>query len=252
MKKSIKILVVLTTILSACNKSDFQLPISSNFPKGKGLSNGTMAKPQRILIDGSHDGGVWWFPQSIQTCFSPTNEHQGKKLVEYLVSQGFFVDELPRGEKITSDLLNQYSKVIRAGAFGNYSQEEMAAYESFLNRNTSLLLLSDHLTNTTNDNLSSQLGLQFEGAYGGTITSFTTHPVTDGVTSYPFNVGSVVRNFDPSKIKIVGSIQVNGSMAGAMGTVDHPNSKIFFIGDTNGIETIPQPFTVNLINWLFR
>jgi hypothetical protein len=38
-----------------------------------------------------------------------------------------------------------------------------------------------------------------------------------------------------------------------MGTVTNfPNTKIFFIGDINGMESVPQPLTQNLVNWLFK
>ena len=57
----------------------------------------------RILIDASHDGGVWWFPQSGN--FSENQPHQGRLLADYLRSHGFGVDEIPRGTVLTSDQL---------------------------------------------------------------------------------------------------------------------------------------------------
>jgi len=32
----------------------------------------------------------------------------------------------------------------------------------------------------------------------------------------------------------------------------YSNSRIFFLGEINGLETIPQPFTQNLFTWLFQ
>jgi hypothetical protein len=36
-----------------------------------------------------------------------------------------------------------------------------------------------------------------------------------------------------------------------MGKLTNYPGKIFFLGETNGLESIPQPFTQNLVNWLF-
>jgi hypothetical protein len=82
------------------------------------------------------------------------------------------------------------------------------------------------------------------------IRSFQPHAITSGVTSLNYIAGSVIRNCDPSKITVLGSQTTSG--AAAMGIVKHPSSKIFFIGDVNGIEQVPQPFIANLKNWLFQ
>ena len=254
MKQTMCILLTAAILLAACTKPVDELSAFTS-QSSPGSTSGTPANPGKILIDASRDGGVWWFPQSSATGFSATTDHQGKILADYIKTLGFEVDELPRGVVITIDLLSKYSKIIRAGAFGYYTQAEIAAYTSFLGGSTSLLLLQDHLGNSSNDNLSAQLGLDFTGAIGGTITSFTNHSITAGVNSFPFMVGSVIHNPDPSKIIVLGKIATSpagDSFATAMGILKHPTSKIFFIGDLNGIETIPQPFTSNLINWLFK
>ena len=249
MKHSAIILSALTVLLLSCTKEPSSLsntnPATSNFPKP--ATN--LPASKSILVDASKDGGGWWFPQSPATGFSATNPHQGTALADYFRSLGYQVDELPRGAIITSELLDKYSKVIRPSAFFSYSTEEIKAYTSFLNRSSSLLLISDHLTNTVNDQLSASLGLAFEGAYWGPITSFQPHAITSGVTSLNYIAGSVIRSWDPSKITVLG-YQTTG--AAAMGIVNHPSSKIFFIGDVNGIEQVPQPFISNLSNWLFQ
>ncbi len=208
-----------------------------------------------VLVDASKDGGVWWYPQGSGT-FSASAYHQGKALADYLRTQGYKVHEVPRNVIITSELLNKYTYVIRAGGFGHYTAGEIDAYESFLAKPSSLLLLQDHLSNFPNDLLSVQLGAKFEGSMGGTITSFSPHEVTNGVNSFPFMTGSVIRNYDPAKVSILGSLSFTSGgeiiTAGVMGILHHPTSRIFFIGDINGIETIPQPFTANLFRWLLR
>jgi len=255
MKPAATILSALTVLLLSCAKQPLPLsnpdPFISSFIKP--VSNQPPSKS--ILVDASKDGGVWWFPQSSATGFSPTLPHQGMALAEYFRSQGYQVDELPRGEIITSQLLDKYTKVIRASAFFSYSTEEIKAYTSFLNRSSSLLLVTDHLQNTTNDQLSASLGLAFEGVYWGPITSIQSHAITSGVASVAFNAGSVLRSWDPSKITPLGYLPQPGnetSGAAAMGIVNHPSSRIFFIGDLNGIEQVPQPFISNLNDWLFQ
>jgi len=52
----------------------------------------TTADKPLILVDASHDGGVWWAGSS---GFDPTEPHQGKELADYIRSQDFQVDELP-------------------------------------------------------------------------------------------------------------------------------------------------------------
>ena len=199
-----------------------------------------------ILVDASKDGGVWWSPQS-QTGVDPNNHHQGKALADYLRNLGYRVDELAPRTIITSALLDRYACVIRANAFFNYTTSELDAYTNFLSRNTVLLLLSDHLQNTVNDRLSQQLGLNFEGSYWGPVTSFEAHAITNNTSSFAFLAGSVIKTWDANRIKVLGTLN-NGY--GTMGIVNSPNARIFFIGDTNGIEQVPQPFTKNLVKWL--
>lgn len=266
MKYSILIFATLTTFLLSCRKTEVINPSNSSVVTIKStgstdtstyvLTDTSYKSSATILIDASKDGGVWWYPQSAATGFVATNNHQGKKLADYFRSLGFKVDEIGRGTIITNDLLRNYNNIIRAGGFGNYTPDEIAAYETFLSRSSSLLLLQDHLTNFPNDQLSASLGAVFTGVQAGTVTSFESHPITTGVSSFPFMMGSVIRNPDPTKMTILGSIvtTIGGetSNTGVMGVLHHPTSRIFFIGDTNGIETIPQPFTLNLIKWLFR
>jgi hypothetical protein len=201
----------------------------------------------RILVDASHDGGVWWFPQA-QT-FSASEEHQGKRLADYLRSLGFHVDELGRGEPVTDELLGSYVNVIRAGDWGDYSAEELDAYDRFLERETALILLSDHRNTDPEDQLAEMLGVTFGGAVEGEITEVAPHPITDGVVGVPYMVGAEVTAFDPTRVDILGWI---GNRVPVMGIVQYGNAKIFFFGDTNTLETVPQPFVDNLMNWAFR
>ena len=257
MKYSIIILSSFLLILASCEKetippASFTNSGTANNPS----SNDNNTSSKAILVDASKDGGVWWFPQSSLTGFSSVNPHQGKALADYLRSLGFEVDELPRGVIITDELLSKYSKVIRATAYFSYTSEEVAAYQTFLKRSSSLFLISDHLQNSPNDQLSISLDLAFEGSFYGPVTTFQQHPITNGVSSQGFNAGSVLKTWDQSKVTPLGLLNFQSGTefitAVAMGIRNHPNSKIFFIGDLNGVEEVPQPFTQNVVEWLFK
>ena len=266
MKYSILILLVSASVLLSCHKTELPAVGSG---KTNGMATGTspgtpggsgqngLPASNSILVDASKDGGGWWYPQGPNAGgYTAEAQHQGKVLVDYLKSLGFLVDELPRGAVITTELLSKYSKVIRATAFYNYSLDELAAYETFLSKSSSLLLISDHMQNTVNDRLSERLGLMFEGSQWGPITIFQAHPITNGVSSLNFIAGSAISSWDASKITVLGfhglpsGNEVTGN--GVMGIVNNPTSKIFFIGDINGIEQVPQPFTSNVVKWLFQ
>jgi hypothetical protein len=226
--------------ICSCDKRDIPFfGITSNSPDSL------------ILVDASRDGGVWWYPQA--GVYSESRPHQGLLLADYLRKLGYTVNELPRGAVITWAELKKYKKIIRANSFGNYTASEIAAYDSFLTRPSSLLLLSDHKQNTTNDNLSAHLGLNFSGSYNGTITPVSAHAINAGVTGLPFIAGSVILQPDPVKMLILGNVVSTSGSPGyaAMGIMFYPGAKIFFIGDTNGIESVPQPFISNLVKWLF-
>jgi len=267
MKAFISIAVVSIILsVSSCQKSvDF----------GDELSEREQAHPVKlpaeksILVDASKDGGGWWFPQSPDIGFSAQAEHQGQYLADYLRSLGFQVDELPRGAIITKQLLEKYSRIIRAAPFFPYSDDEIEAYKDFLERPGAIFLLQDHHSYTTNDKLSEFLGLSFRGAVNGMVTNFASHDITAGIDNLAFIAGSVVTNaFSNPNIVVLGSLDRNSytvlnnsdpfdgptdANPAVMGLVTNfPKTRIFFLGDINGIEMLPQPLTQNLVNWLFK
>ena len=215
------------------------------------------SQSKRILVDASRDGGVWWYPQYEATGFSAAQPHQGKVLADYFRSLGYQVDELGRGTQITWELLSQYNKVIRAGGAGSYTSSEIAAYDSLLARHSALLLMQDHHKNFPNDALAQRLNLPFSGAVTGTINRFATHAITTGVTSHPYIAGSVIQNPDKNIITVLGTIGTSAAAqestgSAVMGILHHPTSRVFFIGDVNRLQQVPQPLTDNMIKWLFQ
>jgi hypothetical protein len=237
------------TIFSSCEKS-FEATDTTAIENAIIMSDGD--PDSLVLVDASRDGGVWWFPQGGN--FSASAPHQGKALADYLRSKSFSVDELPRGAVITWNVLRKYKKIIRAGGFGNYTTGEIASYDSALLYSASILLLSDHLTNFPNDKLSQHLGLNFSGAHTGMLTPSSNHSITAGVNSLPYIAGSIIINPDPARMTILGHVEKTTTQPGyaAMGILHHPKARVFFIGDANAIEQLPQPFTNNLVQWLFE
>ena len=204
----------------------------------------------RILIDASHDGGVWWYPQA--GTYDHNQAHQGSLLAAYLRSRGFVVDEIPSYIPVTDSLLSIYSNVIRAGNYGSYSTAELNAYDKLISRGGSLFLISEFLQPGSQDQLASHLGLNFGGTKYAQLDSFAVHPAVTGATSFYYNAGSYVLNQHTNPdIEVLGWLDHDPNLP-AMGILHHPKARIFFIGDFNGIEGMPQPVVSTIVKWLFR
>ncbi len=216
------------------------------------------------LVDASRDGGVWWFPQFPD--FDPNSPHQGKALAEYLRGQAMRVTELPRPFTIDSSLLAPYPLVIRAGSFGTYSTSELAAYQRYVSPGGRLILLSEFHRPEESDMLALAFGLVFRGVSSGenVINRYTAHPISKGLSEIPYRVGSGLFGAPPSAT-ILGYlsestfIDLNGnrvqdpgepSCAPVMGVMRFGKGEIFFMGDTNTIETVPQPLVDNLLRFI--
>ena len=231
--------------------------------------NSNVDREMSILVDASHDGGGWWFPQSHQTGFSAEQDHQGKPLADYLRDLGYTVTELGRGETITSPLLCQYNKVIRAGKYRTYTASELQAYEEFVNRGATLILISEYLRQYSRDKLAEQLGLNFIGSAKGMVEDFGQHAITENIQPFFYNAGSVILDAQNNDdIEVLGWLPKNTTVdyhngritdattksegIAVMGILHHPQSKIFFIGDINCLEAMPQPLVSNLFQWAFE
>jgi len=201
----------------------------------------------RILVDASHDGGVWWFPQA--ETFYPDSARQGKELADYLRSLGYDVTEVPRGWQVTDSLLSSFTMVIRAGEWGSYQDSELDAYANFVSREATLVLLSDHRGTDPRDELAEMLGIHFRGVVDGSIAQLAEHPLTERVEDLPWGVGAYVDWWDPDHVEMLGWLDGGQPV---MGLIESHPAKIMFIGDTNGLEWLPQPFLDNLVKWGFE
>jgi hypothetical protein len=108
--------------------------------------------------------------------------------------------------------------------------------------------------------------LHFKGIAYGVVNKFKSHAITENLTSLDYIAGSVLTDYaDNKKIEILGwlreqdygDINMNGvkdadepSAPAVMGILKYPKCSIFFVGDMNGLEVMPQPFVDNLKRWM--
>jgi len=219
-----------------------------------------------ILIDSSRDGGVWWSPQIAP--FDPNSNHQGKALADYFKALGYSTNELPRPTTITLNLLRQYDIVIRFVQTEDYTENEISAYSNYVNEGGKLLLVSDHSAHLRNDSVAAIFGLSFAGSSRGDnlMNKFEQHSITDGVSSVFYNAGSGITEY-PYYATIIGYLSDNTYLdlnnnkqhdineptgSPALGIMEFGQGKIVFVGDGNMWLTVPQPITVNTINYLLN
>ena len=265
------IVVLLAAALMACDggmTTPTRDPPDNTNPAGEGVgapittftSPATGSCPalrrRSVLVDPTHDGGVWWFPQAATTPggFDPGSAHQGRTLAQYLRGQGYTVTELGRGATLSTDSMRTYGTVIRAGYYYDalhpgYSGADLAAYKAYLDCPRTLVLLGEYLREGWRDVLADSLGIPLTGIVTSTITDFTAHELTKGVSSVPFIAGSFLANESDAAIQVLGRLPTGERV---MGVLARGNAKVFFIGDTNGIQEVPQPLVQNLVTWGFR
>ncbi len=82
------------------------------------------------------------------------------------------------------------------------------------------------------------------------IATFAEHPITRASRHVAVHRGRGTRQADrPCGIEVLGWLDTGEAV---MGVVAHPKARIFFLGDTNGLEEVPQPLVDNLIAWGFE
>jgi hypothetical protein len=218
----------------------------------------------KIVIDASHDGGVWWFPQA--GVYDAAKPHQGQAFANLLRAKGYEVTELGRGKELTEEMFFGNFIVIRVAGFEPYTANEITVYKNLINRGMNLAFFTDHKKNDRVDELGDLLGLKFEGVANGVINKLSAHQITANMNSLNYIAGSVITNADGNpNIEILGWLRPQDyadlnfndvqdanepTAPPVMGILNYPKSKVFFIGDTNGLEVQPQPFIDNLIKWM--
>jgi len=226
------------------------------------------ARPHRVLVDASRSDGVWWSPQGGTAGFDACVFHQGQKVADFLRAQGMEVHELPPSSVVTRSLLDQYRFVIRyVSAAASYQPLEIEAYRDYVLNGGRMILALRFLGPGSTDALAEAFGISFRGAAQGDarVTRFTQHPITHGLTTLPYGPGSGLFGI-PAGATILGSLSDGAYIeldfdfardpeepAGApvMGITPHGSGEIFFIGETNPIISLSQPFMSNLIRYFF-
>jgi hypothetical protein len=256
--------------VSGSSTVDFSQPVTYELKDSNNRSTKWQASAVtlccKILIDASHDGGVWWYPQSLVTGFNSDKWHQGQSFANLLREKGFEVDELGRGAELTEEMFFGCYIVIRANGFQAYTSKELKVYTRLIDRGMNMVFFTDHKKNDPVDELGDHLGLKFEGIANGIVTTFTPHVITKNISSIDYIAGSVLTSSSKNPdIKVLGwlrdddyaDLNFNGvkddnepSAPPVMGILNYPKSHIFFIGDMNGLEVMPQPFIDNLIQWM--
>ena len=129
-----------------------------------------------------------------------------------------------------------------------------------------MVFFTDHKKYDPVDEVGYLLGLNFEGIAYGKITNLKPHLITRSIKSIDYIAGSVLTNLDQNPdIEVLGwlgendyaDLNFNGIKDSneplappVMGILNLPKSHVFFIGDMNGLQVMPQPFIDNLITWM--
>jgi uncharacterized protein DUF4350 len=202
-----------------------------------------------VVIDASHDGGAWWFPQGPPP-FDPKKPHQGVALADYLKRRGWQVIEVPREAKITNQLKGA-AIVVRIGQWGEYERSEIAAYREFVRRGGRLLLAEGYVRDeeVDSDTVASEFGVRFEGMISGQgFRAANAGAFKLDFIEVSYQIGSVVVKFPKSTQPL--AYLNDGRLA--MGVFPYGRGRVVFISSVFPILSVPQPFAKQLFDELAR
>jgi hypothetical protein len=205
-------------------------------------------RPIRVVIDASHDGGAWWFPQGTQ--FDPRLPHQGSPLAEHLRGRGWEVVEVPRGTKIVNQLRGA-SIVVRLNLFGGYEDSEVAAYQSFVKSGGRLLLIEGYVRDgeANKDSVARLFGVRFEGVVNEPmIDRVVAGTFMQGIDLLGFQIGSIVVAY-PKSTQPLAYLSKDRLV---MGTFRYGRGRVTFLSSIYAVLLVPQPFTGRLFDELAR
>jgi hypothetical protein len=203
----------------------------------------------QVVIDASHDGGAWWFPQGPPP-FDPKKPHQGVALADYLKGRGWQVIEIQRETKI-SNQLKRAAIVVRIGEWGTYERSEVAAYREFVRNGGRLLLLQGYVRDeqVENDAVAEQFGVRFEGIVSGHVfRAANAGAFTLDFIEVSYQIGSVVVK-SPKSTQPLAYLN-DGRLA--MGVFRYGRGRVVFLSSVFPILNVPQPFARQLFDELAR
>lgn len=200
-----------------------------------------------VVIDASHDGGAWWFPQGPPP-FDPRKPHQGAALADHLRNRGWRVIEIPRNTIITNQLKGA-SIVIRMNFYGGYAESEVAAYREYMQSGGRLLLIQGYVreNEARNDTVAQQLGVRFEGVVETAVMQGAGESNKD-FNEALFRIGSVVVLYPYSTRRL--AQLADGRLV--MGMAMYGRGRIIFLSSVFPVLQIAQPFTMRLLDELAK
>lgn len=210
-------------------------------------SHGKPLRRLTVVIDASHDGGAWWFPQGPPP-LDPRKPHQGSALAEHLRNRGWRVIEIPRNTIITNQLKGA-SIVIRMNFFGGYAESEVAAYREYLERGGRLLLIQGYVreNEAQSDTVAQQLGVRFEGVVETAVMQGAGESNKD-FNEALFRIGSVVVMYPYSTRRL--AQLADGRLV--MGMAMYGRGRMIFLSSVFPVLEIAQPFTMRLLDELAK
>lgn len=202
----------------------------------------------RVVIDASHDGGAWWFPQGTE--FDPRLPHQGSPVAEHLKRRGWEVVEVPRGTKIAKQFRGA-SIVVRLNLFGGYEDSEVAAYQRFVKNGGRLLLVEGYVRDgeANNDSVARLFGVRFAGVVDEPVmVRAVAGTFLQGIDDLGFQIGSIVVAY-PKPTQPLAYLS-NDRLV--MGTFRYGRGRVIFLSSIRLVLQVPQPFTGRLFDELAR
>jgi len=181
----------------------------------------------------------------------------------WLEAQGTQVDRISLDNTpITAEILSSYDIVILDWLVRTYSAEEAAVIKTWVEAGGGLMSMTGHTNNNTvvdrPNSIIASMGLSYndsKGFFGGPVTQWNPHPISDGITSVSFYGGLYVDIVEDG----VGVNAVVGTLPqGPVAVAQVRNDgKLFIFGDEwiefdSEWQQIPQikQFWVNILAYL--
>ena len=265
MKTLLPLCFILSIMLVGCCEDDPIFgPSQIDIPKKVSIPDQNYLPGEiDILINGSYDGGVWWYPQ-VRDC-NPNEDHQGKILFDILKSMDYKVDALCKRERVNLSDYENLSLLIVAGSFEYV--DEITAFEikEYVENGGNLFLMlthSNHSTLADINSLTKFFDLTFAIPYGSEL-HFNEHSITNGIPDLPQSTRGmglyqisddheIIANFSPETYideNENGEMDENETSAPVfIGAKSFGQGKILFAGDLIIWYDYPALFS-NAINW---
>ena len=196
---------------------------------------------------------MWWFPQAASTPagFNPDAAHQGTG-ARRVPAQPRLHGHGTRtrrhaADRQHADIRDRHSRrLLLRSVAPRVLGRRHRRIQGVSRLRPALVLLGEFLPDGRRDVLADSLGIPLTGNVTNAITTFTPRPLTTGVVTVPFLAGSYLAGGANSANSDAGRLPTG---EGVMGVLAKGDAKVFFIGDVNGIQLLPQPLVQNLVAW---